>query len=115
FTTIRLREAGIGRDNVLIIGSGEVARTIAEKIRWSSQLGYTIVGVVNGAPGQKVGEVPIIGTTGELPELIDEYEVDEVIIALPEASHRELVQLVSKCQRGKVNIKVYPDIFAYMS
>jgi len=63
FTTIRLREAGIGRDNVLIIGSGEVARTIAEKIRWSSQLGYTIVGVVNGAPGQKVGEVPIIGTT----------------------------------------------------
>jgi exopolysaccharide biosynthesis polyprenyl glycosylphosphotransferase len=114
-TTIRLREAGIGRDNVLIIGSGEVARTIAEKIRWSSQLGYTIVGVVNGAPGQKVGEVPIIGTTGELPELIDEYEVDEVIIALPEASHRELVQLVSKCQRGKVNIKVYPDIFAYMS
>ena len=115
FTTIRLREVGIGRDNVLIIGSGEVARTIAEKIRWSSQLGYTIVGVVNGAPGQKVGEVPIIGTTGELPELIDEYEVDEVIIALPEASHRELVQLVSKCQRGKVNIKVYPDIFAYMS
>jgi len=115
FTTVRLREAGIGRDNVLIIGSGEVARTIAEKIRWSSQLGYTIVGVVNGAPGQKVGEVPIIGTTGELPELIDAYDVDEVIIALPEASHRELVQLVSKCQRGRVNIKVYPDIFAYMS
>ena len=25
------------------------------------------------------------------------------------------MQLVSKCQRGKVNIKVYPDIFAYMS
>ena len=114
-TTIRLREAGVGRDNVLIIGSGEVARMIAEKIRWSPQLGYNIVGVVNGAPGQKVGEAPIIGTTGELPELIDEYEVDEVIIALPEASHRELVQLVSKCQRGRVNIKVYPDIFAYMS
>jgi exopolysaccharide biosynthesis polyprenyl glycosylphosphotransferase len=115
FTTIHLREAGVGRDNVLIIGSGEVARTIAEKIRWSSHLGYNIVGAVNGAPGQKVGDVPIIGTTGQLPELIDEYEVDEVIIALPEASHRELVQLVSKCQRGRVNIKVYPDIFAYMT
>ncbi|MBN1967203.1 MAG: sugar transferase, partial [Anaerolineae bacterium] len=113
--TIRLRGWGIGRDNVLIIGSGEVARTIAEKIRWSSHLGYTIVGAVNGVPGGTVGDVPIIGTTGQITELIDEYEVDEVIIALPEASHRELVQLVAKCQRGKVNIKIYPDIFAYMA
>ena len=38
-TTIRPARAGIGRDNVLIIGSGEVARTIAEKIRWSSAVG----------------------------------------------------------------------------
>jgi len=113
--TAQLRSRGVGRDNVLIIGSGEVARTIAEKIRWSPQLGYNIVGAVNGAPGAMVGDVPIIGTTGQIPELIDEYEVDEVIIALPEASHRELVQLVSKCQRGKVSIKVYPDIFAYMA
>ena len=62
-----------------------------------------------------VGDVPIIGTTGQIPELIDQYDVDEVIIALPEASHRELVQLISKCQRGRVSIKVYPDIFAYMA
>ncbi|MBN1679395.1 MAG: undecaprenyl-phosphate glucose phosphotransferase [Anaerolineae bacterium] len=113
--TIRLRQCGIGRDNMLLIGSGEVARTIAEKIRWSPQLGYNIVGAVNGIPGGTVGEVPIIGTTGQIPELIDEYNVDEVIIALPEASHRELLQLVSKCQRGRVDIKVYPDIFAYMT
>jgi exopolysaccharide biosynthesis polyprenyl glycosylphosphotransferase len=113
--TIKLRDAGIGRDNVLIIGSGEVARSIAEKIRWSSHLGYNIVGAINGSPGSMVGDVPIIGTTGQLSELIDEYEVDEVIIALPEASHRELVQLISKCQRGRVSIKIYPDIFAYMA
>jgi exopolysaccharide biosynthesis polyprenyl glycosylphosphotransferase len=112
---IRLRESGVGRDNVLIIGSSEVARSIAEKINWSPQLGYNIVGAINGSPGSMVGDVPVIGTTGQLPELIDQYEVDEVIIALPEASHRELVHLISKCQRGKVNIKVYPDIFAYMA
>src|SRR5690606_9002449 len=51
----------------------------------------------------------------DLPDLIDEYDVDEVIIALPEASRRELVQLVSKSQRGRVSIKVYPDIFAYIA
>jgi exopolysaccharide biosynthesis polyprenyl glycosylphosphotransferase len=113
--TVRLRDFGIGRDNVLLVGSGEVARTIVEKIRWSPNLGLNIVGAVNGEATDAVGEVPIIGTTAELPEIIDRYEVDEVIIALPEASRHELVQLVSKCQRGKVDIKVYPDIFAYMA
>ncbi len=112
---LRLRDLGLARDNVLIIGSGEVARTIAEKIRWSPHLGYNIVGAVNGTVGERVGDVPIVGSTADLPDLIDRYAVDEVIIALPEASHRELVQLVSKCQRGRVNIKVYPDIFAYIA
>jgi exopolysaccharide biosynthesis polyprenyl glycosylphosphotransferase len=113
--TVWLRDAGFGRENVLIIGSGEVARTITDKIRWSPHLGYNIVGAVNGRPGTQMGDVPIIGTTGQLPELIDDYEVDEVIIALPDASRRELVHLISKCQRGKVSIKIYPDIFAYMA
>ena len=112
---VRLRQGGVGRDNLLIVGSGEVARTIAEKVRWSAQLGYNIIGAVNGEPRGMVGDVPIIGTTDQIPEIIDQYEVDEVIIALPEASHRDLVQLINKCQRGKVNIKVYPDIFAYMA
>ena len=114
-TLMRLRNHGVGRDNILIIGSGDVARTIAEKIRWSPNLGYNIVGAVNGEMGGHVGEVPIIGTTQQLPDLIDGYNVDEVIIALPEASRHELVQLVAKCQRGRVSIKVYPDIFAYMA
>jgi exopolysaccharide biosynthesis polyprenyl glycosylphosphotransferase len=113
--TVGLRDWGVGRDNVLIIGSGEVARIVAEKIRWAPHLGFNVIGAVNGSPGKTVGDLPIVGTTNEIPELIDTYEIDEVIIALPEASHRELVQLISKCQRGKVSIKVYPDIFAYMA
>ncbi len=112
---IRLRDWGLARDNVLLIGSGEAARAIVERIRWSPHLGYNIVGAINGAADYQVGDIPIIGTTDDLPDAIDRYDVDEVIIALPDASHRELVQLVSKCQRGRVNIKVYPDIFAYIT
>jgi len=112
---IRLRDWGLARDNVLIIGAGEVARAITDRIRQTPHLGYTIVGAINGAGSAQMGDIPMIGTTADLPDLIDEYDVDEVIIALPEASHRELVDLVSKCQRGRVNIKVYPDIFAYIT
>jgi len=57
----------------------------------------------------------VIGHPEDLPHLIDTLHIDEVIIALPEATHKDLVYLIASCQRGKVSIKVYPDMFAYMS
>jgi exopolysaccharide biosynthesis polyprenyl glycosylphosphotransferase len=38
-----------------------------------------------------------------------------VIIALPDAQRPEIVELINLCQRGRVDIKVYPDMFAYMA
>jgi Undecaprenyl-phosphate glucose phosphotransferase len=43
--------------------------------------------------------------------LIDDNQIDEVIIALPEASHEEILDLISKCSRASLSIKVFPDVF----
>jgi len=117
--TTRLRTAGYARDRVLIIGSGDIAHAIAAQIQSRPELGYEIVGtvnsMVNNAVDQQMAGVPIIGHPDQLPALIDNYAIDEVIIALPDASHKELVSLIGSCQRGRVSIKVYPDVFAYMA
>jgi exopolysaccharide biosynthesis polyprenyl glycosylphosphotransferase len=111
---VRLRKWGISRDRVLLIGSGAIAGNLVQHIQASPQLGYRIVGAVNGKVGGFVEGVPIIGTPENLPEIIDSYKIDEVIIALPDAPREELTHLVGKCQRGRVSIKIYPDLFAYM-
>jgi Undecaprenyl-phosphate glucose phosphotransferase len=61
-----------------------------------------------------VAGVPVIGRPEDLPNLIDDLGVNEVIIALPEASRLDLMQITAWCQRGKVNVKIFPDLFAYM-
>ncbi len=113
--TIRARESGLDRDRVLVVGSGEIARTIVQQIKQNPQLGYTIAGTVDGKDARPIAGVPVIGRKEDLPQLIDAYFIDEVIIALPEAPHRDLVELISWCQRGRVSIKIYPDLFAYMA
>lgn len=112
-----LRMRGVGRDRALVVGSGEAARVIIQKIQWSSYLGYDLVGVVNGDDGkQEVAGVPVIGAIAELDRLIDELEIEEVIIALPESVDRhELVKIVTKCQRGSVSIKIFPDVFEFIT
>jgi len=41
--------------------------------------------------------------------------VQEVIICLPEATHRDLVQIVAQCERERVSIRIYPDVFQIMA
>lgn len=113
----RLRKQGIANDNLLLVGTGRVARDIIGKVRNSPELGYNIVGVVT-TPDDHQGKMlgfPVIGNYPDLPKLIDDFSVHQVIIALPDARRSELVELVTLCQRGEVDIKIYPDIFAYMA
>jgi exopolysaccharide biosynthesis polyprenyl glycosylphosphotransferase len=115
----RARAAGWGRDRVLIVGTGEVAQMILQKIQWSPWLAYEIVGLVaknggNHPPESVLGE-QVLGFTEDLPRLIDEHGVNEVIIALPEASHQETLNIIALCDRSTISVKVFPDVFQFIA
>ena len=116
----RLRRHGWGRDRVLIVGTGDVGRMILQKIQSNPGLGYEVAGfvaangVANGQNNIPPG-VSVLGSAGDLSPIIDEHQIDEVIIALPEATHQEILMLISECERGRVTIKVFPDVFQIMA
>ncbi len=110
-----LRARGLARDDVLIVGAGDAARSVVQKIQWSPQLGYDLAGLVTEDGRGSVLGLMAMGTYEDLPALIDDLQIDHVVIALPELDRRRLVNLVTLCQRGQVDIKVYPDVFAYMA
>jgi exopolysaccharide biosynthesis polyprenyl glycosylphosphotransferase len=112
----RLQDRGIGKDRVLIVGTGDTARMILQRIAWSPALGYDLVGLVNGEEaGSQLLGFPVLGQPEDLPDLITEYHIDEVIIAMPEKGHREILHVISYCERGRVSIKVFPDLFQYIT
>ncbi|MCA9927858.1 MAG: undecaprenyl-phosphate glucose phosphotransferase [Anaerolineales bacterium] len=111
-----LRRRGIGKDRLLIVGTGDTAEAILQRILWSPQLGYDVIGVVNGrSPVGEMSGVPYLGTPEDLPDLIETHSIDEVIIAMPEKGHRETVRVISYCERGRVSIKVFPDVFQFVT
>lgn len=107
-----LQARGWGEQRVLIVGAGEVGRIVMQKIRRSPDLGYRIVGFVDdNARIKAVQKTPVLGKTLDLPALIEDEKINEVIIAMPEASHQEILKIISQCDQGKVAIKVFPDVF----
>jgi exopolysaccharide biosynthesis polyprenyl glycosylphosphotransferase len=112
-----LRRVQFDIDNLLIVGTGSVAHDMALRIQNSPELGYNFLGLVTrgGEQSEAIPGIAVIGSYENIPDLIDRHDVEQVIIALPDAKRVELVELINMCQRGQVDVKVYPDVLAYMS
>ena len=109
---IRGRVAARHPDRLLLVGTGDVARMILQKTLHSPQLGYRVVGFVDGedTEGDVVG-VPILGSQSELARILRENDIQEVVIALPNASHDELLDMISACEAEHANVRIFPDFF----
>ncbi len=115
----RLIRSGWGRRRVLIVGTGDVARMILQKLLWVPELGYDLAGIVSlheNEPLSSLLGVPVVGNAAHMSDIIQTRQADEVIIALPdETPHRDILWLISECERGRVTIRVYPDLFQIMA
>ncbi|NIN65597.1 MAG: undecaprenyl-phosphate glucose phosphotransferase [Anaerolineae bacterium] len=106
-----LQSRGVGQARVLIVGTGETGRTILHAIQRSPGLGYEVAGMVSQDSQRQDLGVPVLGNTDELPSVIRAHNIDEVIIALPEAPSDVILPIISDCHRAKVATKVYPSVF----
>src|SRR5579871_4371862 len=105
-----------GRDleRVLIVGDGEHAQLVEAKIKAAPELGYRIVGFIgSGAPSQHVQ--PVLGGLKDIPGIVGQHGVGEVIIAWAGISHPDLVDIIAGCTQQGVDIKIFPDIFELMA
>ena len=105
--------AGIGLKRILIAGSGELGRLVADKILEHRELGYQIVGFVDDkAAGDHLGYrgLPLLGTTDEAAEIAAREAVDHLYVALPPEQHVQMLQLIESTSRECVDVKVVPDL-----
>jgi exopolysaccharide biosynthesis polyprenyl glycosylphosphotransferase len=106
-----MQSRGVGAARVLVVGTDETGLMVLRAIQRSPGLGYELVGMVSHDSAPKGLEVPVLGTTEELPSLIASEQIDEVIIALPDAPSSEILPIISDCHRAKVATRVYPSVF----
>jgi Undecaprenyl-phosphate glucose phosphotransferase len=105
--------AGVGLKKVLIAGSSELGRLVADKILEHRELGYQIVGFVDDkAPGDHLGYrgLPLLGTIDEAGEISTREGIDHLYVALPPEQHIRMLELLEIASRECVDVKVVPDL-----
>jgi len=108
-----LHRRGIGVENVLIIGASDMGKMMMQHIAGEPGLGYHLLGFLDDMPQPRgrFGRFAHLGNVDQLADVVDSYDVAEVIIALPASQHQKAWEIVSRCQERNVRYKVVPDLF----
>jgi exopolysaccharide biosynthesis polyprenyl glycosylphosphotransferase len=105
--------AGIGLKRILIAGSGELGRLVADKIIEHREFGYQIVGFVDDrAIGDHLGYrgLPLLGTIDEAAEIAAREAIDHLYVALPPEQHLRMIELIESTALEMLDVKVVPDL-----
>ncbi len=109
---------GIGRRCGLVIGFNPRAKEVLDSILTAPALGIDIeafVAVKNENIGKDYKGIKVEGTTDQLVEIINKYNVKEIIIALEKEDHDILVDVITKTEGKGISLKIVPDLYEILS
>ena len=102
------------RVHVLIVGAGDSGDMIVRQLMNNPQYGYNPVGFIDDDQRKRnlrLHGLKVLGDRTKIPDIVDQKGVQEVIIATPSATGKEMRDLVDVCKRSNVKkIKTVPGI-----
>jgi FlaA1/EpsC-like NDP-sugar epimerase len=97
----------------LIVGAGGAGSSIVRQLQQNPDLDYKPIGFIDDditKKGIKIHGVKVLGTTGELKQLLAQYNVECVLIAIPTAKGSLVERIVEQCRESNVQFKILPAL-----
>jgi exopolysaccharide biosynthesis polyprenyl glycosylphosphotransferase len=102
------------RRKVLIIGHERTAKMVAAQIDVDDSHGFEVTGFVNDdlSAGDRVFEqLTNLGTLSDLPRLVDELGIEEIIIAESDVTHQSLLEIIDKAQATQAEVRLVSELY----
>jgi FlaA1/EpsC-like NDP-sugar epimerase len=99
---------------ILVVGAGEAAAMVLREMNRNPQLGKVPVVMVDDDQaklGQKIYGVPIKGNRYDIKRLVKEEFIDEIIIAIPTASQKDVRDVVELCKETHSKLQILPALY----
>jgi FlaA1/EpsC-like NDP-sugar epimerase len=97
----------------LIAGAGDIGAMAAREIRRGQNGRGFAVGFVDDDPrkqGRRIENLEVMGTTFDIPRLIKEYKIDEILVAAPSAPSRLLRQIYEHGMKAGIRVSTVPSL-----
>jgi FlaA1/EpsC-like NDP-sugar epimerase len=103
---------GTARRRALIVGAGESGSALIKSMLSSPKLLMQPVAVVDDDPnkhGSRLHGAPVAGPVTDLRRIVEKYEADEIVIAIPSATADQIGRVVDACVATRLPFRIAPD------
>jgi FlaA1/EpsC-like NDP-sugar epimerase len=101
---------GRSEKTAIIVGAGDAAERLLNDL---PRCGYMAVGLVDDEPakiGGRIHGVSVIGSIDDLPRLVRKRAVEEVLIAIPSATGRQMRRITALCEESGARFRMIPGM-----
>jgi FlaA1/EpsC-like NDP-sugar epimerase len=102
------------RQRALVVGAGEAGQMVAREMSQRPDVGVDVIGLIDDDPHKirtRIGHHTVYGTTDDLPALLENLFIDQVIIAIPSAPPQEVRRIVEICRNAEVQTRILPGLY----
>lgn len=102
---------------VMIIGAGSAASLLIKELKYGPG-DARVICIIDDNPAKKgkyIHGLPIVGDRNTIPEMVEKYDIDEIIVAIPSASPVTVRDILSICQETNAKLKRLPAIAASLT
>ncbi len=102
------------RPNVMVVGAGEAGNMLIKEIRGSSYLNMRVKCIVDDderKQGSYLYGIRIEGGRHDILRLVDKYDIQRIIVAIPSLSRREMKPLLEICKSTGCEVQMLPGIY----
>ena len=100
--------------NTLIIGAGDAGATIAREIERYHKRSRKVIGFIDDDESKfnrLMGGVRILGNRHDIPSIVKEHKVKEIIIAMPSVTRNEIRNIMEICSPLKCKVNTLPGMY----
>lgn len=110
-TTLKKRRRP--RRRTMLIGAGDAASTLLHEAAKNKSPELNFICCVDDAPekvGRSIMGIEIMGTTEDIPELVERCEIETILMAIPTVDDENKRRILRICNQTKCNVRILPDI-----
>ena len=102
------------KKRALLIGAGQAAQELVRKVHQHPELDIEIVCALDDSQrkyNMEIGNsVKVVGQINTLNTTVKQYNIDQIIIAIPSLPPKDLRKIIELCQLTKLETKIIPGV-----
>lgn len=106
------------KKKVLVVGAGEAGILVLRESKGNPHMNFKVTGFIDDdrvKRNLRIHGIRVLGGRKEIPDIVNKYEVEEIIIAIPSAKGEVIRDIISYCQIPNVKLKIVPGLQKILS